>query len=137
MIVLHTNVIFELMKPSPRPTVMAWVDSQDAAQLFITTITIAEIAYGISVLPDGNRKQLLDDAFHNTLNIAFKHRVLLFDESAAHAYGKIMGNRKTIGRPLSIPDGQIAAIAIIHRFAIATRNIRDFADCDIEVINPF
>lgn len=137
MIILDTNVICELMKPSPMPNVVSWIDNQDATELFISAITIAEISYGITVLPDGNRKRTLEESFNKTLNDAFKHRILSFDESAAHSYGKIMGHRKLIGRPLSIPDGQIAAIAIMHNFSIATRNIRDFSDCEIEIVNPF
>ena len=101
MIVIDTNVISELMKPSPLPSVISWIDTQDAMQLFITTITIAEISYGINVLPDGNRKRVLEDSFNKALNDAFKHRILTFDEIAAHTYGKIMGHRKLLGRPLS------------------------------------
>jgi toxin FitB len=137
MIIIDTNVISEMMKPSPMPAVISWVDSQEATQLFITTITIAEIFYGINVLPDGNRRRLLEESFDKALKDAFKHRVLSFDETAAHFYGKIMSQRKILGRPLGIPDGQIVAIARTHNFSIATRNIRDFADCEVDVINPF
>lgn len=137
MIVIDTNIFSELMKTSPTPSVISWIDSQEATQLFITTITIAEISYGITALPDGNRKRILEDSFDNVLKAAFTHRILSFDEQAAQAYGKVMGHRKLLGRPLSIPDGQIAAIAIVHDSAIATRNVRGFADCDLEIINPF
>jgi predicted nucleic acid-binding protein len=137
MIVIDTNVISELMKPSPQPKLISWVDSQNATQLFITTITIAEISYGLSVLPDGTRKRHLEDSFHKALNDAFKHRILSFGETAAPAYGKIMGHRKQLGRPLSMADGQIAAIAAAHNYSIATRNMTDFVDCEVEVINPF
>lgn len=137
MIVIDTNIISELMKPTPMPSVIDWIDSQDTADIFITTITIAEISYGITVLPEGNRKINLEDAFSKTLNEAFKHRVLSFDEAAAHCYGNLMGHRKLLGRPMSIPDGQIAAIAISHHFSLATRNVRDFANCELEIINPF
>lgn len=137
MIVIDTNVISELMKPSPQLSVVKWLDKQDVMQLFVTTITIAEISYGISVLPDGQRKRSIEDSFNKALNEAFKHRILSFDENAAHSYGKIMGHRKMLGRPMSIPDGQIAAIALTHNFSIATRNVRDFMDSEVGIINPF
>src|SRR5690348_236556 len=137
MIIIDTNVISELMKPSPLSTVVSWLNNQDATQLFITTITIAEISYGISVLPDGQRRRFIENSFNKALNEAFKHRILSFDENAAHSYGKIMGHRKMLGHPMSIPDGQIAAIALTHHFSLATRNVRDFTDCEVEIINPF
>lgn len=137
MIVLDTNIISELMKKSAAIKVMTWIDRQEPTQLFVTTITIAEISYGISILPEGNRKHSLEEAFNKAIKNAFKHRILSFDESAAHMYGKVMGHRKKLGRPLSILDGQIAAIASAHGAAVATRNIRDFANCELDLINPF
>lgn len=137
MIFLDTNIISELMKHTPSSNVMDWIDRQEVTQLFVTTITIAEISYGISVLPAGNRRALLEDAFTKTINEAFKHRILSFDETAAHHYGKIMSHRKNLGHPMSILDGQIAAIAVAHGGTLATRNIRDFSDCALTLINPF
>ncbi|MBY0545376.1 MAG: type II toxin-antitoxin system VapC family toxin [Gammaproteobacteria bacterium] len=137
MIILDTNVISEMMKSEPSIKVLDWLDRQEITQLFVTTITIAEISYGLDVLPKGKRKTALEVAFHTTLLEAFNYRILSFDEIAAHQYGKIMGQRKKTGHPLSILDGQICAIASAHDAAIATRNIRDFVDCDVELINPF
>ncbi|SRR5579883_497940 len=137
MILLDTNIISEMMKQSPSTKVIAWIDSQEVTQLFISTISLAEISYGIMALPKGNRQRWLQDAFDHVIKDAFKHRVLVFDEAAAHQYGHLMGNRKQLGRPLSILDGQIAAIAITQEAALATRNIRDFVNCDLELINPF
>ncbi len=137
MIIVDTNVVSEMMKPFPSQSVISWLDHQEATKLFITTITIAEISYGINVLSEGNRRKILENAFAMALNEAFKHRILTFDEIAAHEYGKIMSRRKKLGRPFSVPDGQIAAIACIHGALLATRNIRDFSDCDLNLINPF
>lgn len=137
MILLDTNVISELMKLTPSPSVLDWLDQQESSQLYITTITIAEISYGLNVLPQGNRRSLLEDAFKKAMLEAFKHRVLSFDEVAAHFYGKIMAQRKELGRPLSVPDGQIIAIARVHEAVVVTRNTRDFDDCGLELINPF
>ncbi|MFC1592033.1 type II toxin-antitoxin system VapC family toxin [Thermodesulfobacteriota bacterium] len=137
MIIVDTNVISEMMKPSPAPHVSAWLDQQETADLFITTVTIAEISYGLNALPKGYRRSDLEEAFHNAVNEGFQHRILSFDEPAAYAYGNLMAQRKAAGRPLGVCDGQIAAIARLHSHAIATRNIRDFADCNLELINPF
>lgn len=137
MIIVDTNIVSELMKAAPSIKVMAWVNAQEANQLYITTVTIAEITYGLATLDQGKRRDSLEDAFTKAVLAAFKYRVLSFDEPAAHIYGKIMGHRKEIGRPLSILDGQIAAIAKAHDATLATRNIKDFGDCEIPLINPF
>lgn len=137
MILLDTNVISEMMKETPATSVIRWLDKQEVTQLFIPTITVAEISYGIHILPEGNRRYLLEDAFNRAIKEAFKHRILFFDEAAAHVYGKMMSDRKQLGRPLSILDGQIAAIAFIHGATLATRNIRDFSDCKLDLFNPF
>ena len=137
MILLDTNIISEMMKNTPDANVIQWLDTQEVTELFITSITIAELSYGINSLPVGNRKQSLETAFTNTVKEAFKHRILFFSDSAALFYGKIMSHRKKLGRPLSILDGQIAAIALSQTATLATRNIRDFSDCDLDLINPF
>lgn len=137
MIILDTNVISELMKSEPNQQVIAWLDQQDPVTLFTTSITVAEIVYGLDVLPSGKRRDYLEAAFNQVLIDAFKHRVLIFDESAAHVYGKLMENRKTLGKPLSVLDGQIAAIARANQMRLATRNTRDFFDCELNLINPF
>lgn len=100
-------------------------------------MTIAEISYSISTLPDGKRRHWLEGAFDNTVKEAFKHRILSFDEPAAHLYGKIMSRRKKLGRPLSILDGQIAAIGLAHNAIVVTRNMSDFTDCGLLLFNPF
>lgn len=137
MIILDTNIISEMMKLSPAPAVVAWLDKQNVTDIFITTITIAEIVYGLHSLPEGNRRQLLEEAFNKAILEAFMHRILLFDEEAAHCYGKLMAQRKKIGRPLSILDGQIASIAYVRSAMVASRNTRDFSDCGLQLVNPF
>jgi predicted nucleic acid-binding protein len=137
MIILDTNILSELMKSTPDSKVIAWLDTQVVSQLFITTISIAEISYGINVLPEGKRRDSLENAFHQAINKAFKHRIIVFDEVDAHMYGMLMSKRKKMGRPLSCLDGQIAAITVNHSAKLATRNVRDFSDCSLELINPF
>lgn len=137
MMILDTNIISEMMKANPAINLIKWLDEQEVMQLFITTITIAEITYGLHVLPKGNRRSILENAFNNAVMEAFKHRILSFDVHAAYHYGKLMSQRKTLGRPLSLPDGQIASIAGVHDAVIVTRNTRDFINCELELINPF
>jgi predicted nucleic acid-binding protein len=137
MIIADTNIISELMKASPSLKVINWLDKQDSAQLYITTITIAEISYGLNALPAGNKRQGLENSFNKALRDAFSNRVFQFTDSAAFIYGKIMANRKKLGRPLNVLDGQIAAIALIHAATLSTRNINDFLDCELDLVNPF
>ena len=137
MILLDTNIISELMKTKPDANVIRWIDQQDVMQLTLSTITIAEISYGLNVLPEGQRKSSLEMSFNNVLREGFEYRVFAFDEVAAHLYGKIMSRRKELGKPMSLPDGQIAAIARAQNAAVATRNLSDFSNCGLELINPF
>ncbi len=137
MIVLDTNIISEFMVSPPAEPVLAWLNAQDASNLYLTTISIAEISFGLRVMPDGRSRRLLADRFEQLLAAAFESRVLSFDEDAGRAYGEIRGHRRELGRPMSNFDGQIAAIARTKGLAVATRNIKDFEDCGLELINPF
>jgi toxin FitB len=137
MILLDTNVVSEVMKAQPAEAVVAWLNGQDSKNLYVSAITIGEIAYGLRMLPDGKRQSGLRERFEQFIALAFDQRVLSYDEAAARIYGELMGDRKELGLPMSVPDGQIAAIARHNHFAVATRNVPDFENCGIEVINPF
>jgi predicted nucleic acid-binding protein len=137
MIIVDTNIVAEMMKPSSDPSVVSWLNDQESAALFLTTVTIGEIGFGLEILPQGKRRLYLEQGFERVIAEAFTGRILVFDEEAARHYGVVMGRRRAIGRPLSIQDGQIASIARAKGFAVATRNVRDFVDCGVEVINPF
>ncbi len=135
--ILDTNVISEMMRPKPNAAVINWLNEQDAAQLYVTTITIGEIFYGLECLPAGRRRQRLASAFEHLIRDAFVSRLLAFDEIAARDYGSLMAARRKMGRPLSALDGQIAATALANRMTVATRNTKDFLDCGLDVVNPF
>lgn len=137
MIILDTNIISELMKPLPAQSLLAWLDQQESDTLFITSVTVGEIMYGLHALPEGRRRASLEDAFKKVLNEAFAGRSHPFDDLAAMQYGKIMSACKGKGRGMSVCDGQIAAIVAAHRCQLATRNIKDFEACGISVVNPF
>ncbi len=137
MIVCDTNVLSELMKPSPNPDVEHWVARQPPASMFVTTITQAEILYGIALLPFGVRRDSLKEAALAMFDTDFSGRVLPFDSSAARAYAVISAARKQAGRPISQFDAQIAGIASSRSAAIATRNTQDFEQCGSPIINPW
>ena len=137
MILLDTNVLSELMRAAPSAAVLTWLNEQDATTVFVSAVTIAEIEYGLRLSPDGRRKSGLRTRFERFLALAFEGRIRDFDQAAARSYGEIMGGRREVGRPMSVPDGQIAAIARSRDDAVATRNVSDFVDCGLEVINPF
>jgi toxin FitB len=135
--ILDTNVVAEMMRASPAQEVVSWLSEQDAAALFLTTVTLGEIGYGLERLPRGECRLQLEQGFARVIAEAFASRILVFDEDAARHYGVVMGRRKEIGRPLSVLDGQIASIARAKGSVVATRNVRDFDECGVEVINPF
>jgi predicted nucleic acid-binding protein len=137
MIVIDTNVISELLRPKPDSAVEAWLADQPPASIFTTTITEAEILYGVRLLPDGRRKQELLAAIKPIFAEDFAGRVLPFDEDAADAYATLAVARRQAGRPISQFDAQIAAIATSRGAAIATRNVSDFAEVGVSVINPW
>lgn len=136
-IVLDTNIISELMKSSPDSNVVAWVDQQNVLTLYITSVSIAEIHYGLSVLSVGKKRHDLEKAFNHLIETAFNQRVLFFDNTAAYHYGVIMAERKKIGKPMSIFDGQIAAMTKTISATLATRNTKDFIQTSVDIIDPF
>lgn len=137
MIILDTNIISELMKSAPDEKVISWIDRQNAIDIYITSISMAEIYYGLGVLPSGKRRAALMQAFNEVVDQLFGPRVLVFDEDASSHYGAIMASRKKAGKPMSILDGQIAAIASAANAGLATRNTKDFAYSDLNLVNPF
>lgn len=137
MILLDTNIISEVMRKKPSATVLAWLNAQDASTLYVSSVTIAEICYGLRILPEGQRRWHLQQTFEDFVAQGFELRVLDFTEAAARHYADIMGYRRELGRPMSLPDGQIAGIARSLRFTLATRNVADFEECGIAVVNPF
>lgn len=105
--------------------------------MFVSAVIIAEVEYGLRVLPDRKRRSGLRDRFEQFLALAFDGRIHDFDPPAARSYGDVMGGRRDIGRPMSVPDGQIAAMARSRGLALATRNVADFEECGLTIVNPF
>ncbi len=137
MIILDTNVLSELLRPKPSAQVVSWVEKQPAAELFTTSITEAEIFYGIELLPKGKRRDGLLATAEAMFAEDFAGRILDFDSAATRAYSMIAALRRVLGRPISHPDAQIAAIVQRQRGMLATRNIGDFENCDIRIVDPW
>ncbi len=135
--VLDTNVVFELMRPSPEPAVVAWLNARPTRDLFVTAVTEAEVRTGIAYLPAGRRRRQLIHAADRAFEELFADRVLPFERKAARAYAGIAAERRTAGRPISQADCQIAAIALCLGASVATRNTRDFDGTGIAVVDPW
>ena len=137
MIVLDTNVVSELMKLTPAAAVARWIAEQPATTLYTTSITQAEVLHGILLLPAGKRRAALEAAAEAMFDEDFGGRVLPFGGEAARAYAQIAAQRRRSGRPISHFDAQIAAVARSARAAVATRNLSDYEDCGVKVVNPW
>lgn len=136
MIVLDTNVVSEAMKPTPDANVRAWLNGQAAETLYLTSVTLAELLFGIQSLPAGKRRNLLDRTLHELLKL-FADRVLNFDTDAARRYADLAVKARAGGGGFPTPDGYIAAIAASRGFMIATRDVAPFLAAGLTVINPW
>jgi predicted nucleic acid-binding protein len=136
MQVLDTNVVSEAMRPEPDPAVRAWLNEQSAETLFISSVTLAELLFGIGALPAGKRKSLLADAVEGMLDL-FDDRVLSFDADAARCYAQLAVAARLNGRGFPTPDGYIAAIAAARGFIVASRDTSPFEASGQQVINPW
>ena len=136
MIIVDTNVVSELMRPSPSRQVRDWVSAQAPGELCTTAITVAEIRYGLERLADGRHKQSLLSAATEVF-AAFSDYIQPFDADAAIWYAAIVARRHRLGLPIDGFDVQIAAICRIRGAALATRNAKDFRETGIDVIDPW
>jgi predicted nucleic acid-binding protein len=138
MIVLDTNVLSEISRPPHQrsETVLAWLSRQSGEHLFTTSVTAAEMLSGVAIMPDGGRKSSIAERVSRILSL-FEGRILSFEYAAAPHYAEVFATRRKTGRPIDSFDAVIAAIARANGMAIATRNIGDFEDCGIDLINPW
>ncbi len=135
MILLDTNVVSEAVKPDSHPSVRAWLDAQVAETLFLPSITVAELLFGIGALPDGRRQDMLAARIDGLLD-EFAGRILPFDTSAARRYADLAVKARAGGKGFPTPDGYIAAIAAAHGFAVASRDTSVFNAAGLTVIDP-
>jgi len=137
MIIVDTNVVSEMMRAVPEPIVLRWFSSQADEDLKITAITLAEILYGIELLPQGKRREALRTGAEKMFGVVFTGHILTFDDKAVRAFAVITSSRRKQGRPISDFDSQIAAIARAHGATLATRDTDDFEGCGVKLINPW
>ena len=137
MVILDTNVLSELIKPTPDRQVLQWISGQMAASMFTTTINQAEMLYGVALLPSGKRKIALAEAVAGMFEEDFAGRVLTFDGAAARAFAHLAAERRQAGKPISQFDAQIAAIGFSRGAIVATRKVTDFSDCGVRIVNPW
>jgi hypothetical protein len=137
MIILDTYVVSEPMRAQANPSVQDWLDRQAAETLYLTATNLSELLFGIELLPDGRRKTEMAAALQKLLSRLFESRILAFDQAAAAAYALLVSRARAKGLAISVADGQIAAIAAVHGFTIATRDTAPFLAAGVPVINPW
>ncbi len=136
MIVLDTNVVSEAMKPEPHPAVRTWLNDQATETLYLSSVTVAELLFGIRALPLGKRKDMLAQTLDGLMRL-FRDRVLPFDVDAARCYADLAVTARIAGRGFPTPDGYIAAIAASRGFIVASRDTAPYEATSVTVINPW
>ncbi len=137
IVLVDTNVVSELIRKAPDPAVEAWAAGHTLEDLFFSAVGEAELRFGAAILPAGRRRATLISDIERMLRDAFEDRVLPFDSQAAREYADIAAMRRCAGRTVAPADCQIAAIARSRDMAVATRNVRDFEDIEIEIVDPW
>jgi predicted nucleic acid-binding protein len=137
VIILDTNVLSALMRTSPEPAVVGWLDRQPADSIWLTSITVFEARFGLALLPKGRRRKALERAFDRVVDEDLANRVLDFDQAAAAAAAQLASDRQRTGRAADLRDALIAGIALARRATIATRNTRHFEGLDVPVVDPW
>ncbi len=137
MILLDTNVISELVRPAPDPAVLAYVRALAPEIAFTAAVCEAEISYGLARLPVGKRREDLATRIATLFASGFHNQVLAFDSLCARHYGAIRSAREAAGRPITVEDAMVAAIARAHGATVATRNVDDFQGCGADVVDPW
>ena len=137
MIILDTNVVSEPMRPAGSPAVLDWLDRQMAETLYLTATSLSELLTGVEILPEGRRKEAMAAMMGGLVKALFGERVLAFDAPAARAYAQVVSRARAKGYSIAVADGQIAAIAQVHGFTVATRDIGPFEAAGLAFVNPW
>jgi toxin FitB len=137
VIVLDTNVVSEPIRPHGNPAVRSWLDQQVAETLYLAATSLSELLMGVEILPDGKRKEGLGTILSELIDRLFESRILPFDQQAALVYAPLVGRARAAGHAISVADGQIAAIAALRGFTVATRDTGPFVAAGVPVINPW
>ncbi len=134
---LDTNIPSELMRPRPEQRVKDWVAAQDIGSLFLSVVSIGELETGFATMRDTERRARLEASLERYLNLLFQETILPVTRPIATRWGKLDGMRQMAGRPLSAPDGMIAATAVEHGLTVVTRNTKDFTGVGAMLLNPW
>lgn len=137
MILLDTNVVSEIMKPQPDPSVAAFIDAQPIELLFVPSLVMAELRHGIARLPQGRRRGEVESDFETFCKAGFASRILAFDDDCAKAYALVRAAREQAGRPVAVFDALIGGMALAHGARLATRNTTDFNGYGLALVDPW
>lgn len=137
MILLDTNVLSEPLRAAPDANVLAWMDAQAMETLFLSAISLAELRFGIAVLPQGRRREILQSSLDQLVLPNFNGRILPFTESTSQTYADMRARARASGKAIAATDGYIAAIALEHGLAVATRDKSPFEAAGVTVIDPW
>lgn len=137
MILVDTNVISEPLQAAPNERVISWIDSQPVETLYLSAISVAELRFGMMVLPDGKRKAKLRRRFEEEILPLFEERIVAFDLGASNSYANLMARARAQGKAISKADGYIAATAMHRGLMVATRDVAPFEAAELTVINPW
>ena len=136
-LLVDTNVVSEMMHPQMHPAIGRWLDRMESDNLFLASTSLAELRFGIAILPPGRRKKNLSSTLDHLVASLFHGRILAFDATAAEQFGVIVSRARLRGRPIEMADGQIAAIAAVHGYTVATRDTGPFEAAGVTVVNPW
>lgn len=134
---LDTNIVSETVKAKPEPQVLAWLQRQSPAELFLAAQTIGELVRGAAKVKEKARRERFTKWIEEDLSQQFENRILPFDDAAARVWGKLMGGGDRKGQTPPAADAQIAAVAIDRGLILVTRNVKDFERFDVDVLNPW
>lgn len=137
MILLDTNVVSEPLRRDTEPRVAEWLDAQALETLYLSAVTVAELRFGVQVLPKGRRRERLRNHLEQEILPLFAGRILVFDLAASHAYAELMARARSVGKPISVSDGYIAATAAANAMRLATRDTAPFEAAGLETIDPW
>lgn len=137
MILLDTNVVSAVMQSRPDPAVVRWLDLQPVDEIWLPSVVVFELRYGLEILPVGSRRRRLEQGLEVLLSELVQGRIAPLDASAAREAALLAAQRKFSGTPVDLRDTLIAGIALVHQATLATRNHRHFQDLGLAIINPF
>ncbi len=137
MILIDTNVVSEPLRLAPEPRVAEWLDSQALETLYLSTIVVAELRFGVRSLPVGRRRNRLHDDVETQVLPMFTGRILSFDLAASQAYAELMAKARSEGRKIPVSDGYIAATAAANGMMVATRDTAPFEVAGLKTVNPW